>query len=92
MVQPGMPSWLVTNPAAMDGLKDLGVAKKIRELKAILRSAGWREIAGGGKGNHTKWFHPRVPRRVVLAGKDGDDAQRYQERDAIRAVNEVYSE
>jgi predicted RNA binding protein YcfA (HicA-like mRNA interferase family) len=63
--------------------------KKIRELKAMLRSAGWIEVAGGGKGSHTKWAHPRVARRVTLSGKDGDDAQRYQEKDVARAVSEA---
>jgi len=38
--------------------------KKIRELKAILRQAGWLQLEGG-KGSHTKWMHPRVKRRIV---------------------------
>lgn len=63
--------------------------KKVRELKAMLRRAGWLEIAGGGKGRHTKWAHPRVSRRLTLSGKDGDDADRYQEKDVARAVAEA---
>jgi len=63
--------------------------KKIRELKSLLRSAGWTEVSGGGKGSHTKWTHPRVSRRVTLSGKDGDDAHRYQEKDVARAVSEA---
>jgi predicted RNA binding protein YcfA (HicA-like mRNA interferase family) len=62
--------------------------KKLRELKAMLRSAGWVQIPGG-KGSHSKWRHPQVPRRVVLSGHDGDDARRYQEKDVVRAVMEA---
>jgi predicted RNA binding protein YcfA (HicA-like mRNA interferase family) len=63
--------------------------KKIRDLKSLLRAAGWAEVAGGGKGSHTKWTHPRVPRRLTLSGKDGKDAKRYQEKDVARAVAEA---
>ena len=63
--------------------------KKIRELKAMLRHAGWIEISGGGKGSHTKWAHARVARKIILSGKDGDDADRYQEKDVARAVAEA---
>jgi predicted RNA binding protein YcfA (HicA-like mRNA interferase family) len=63
--------------------------KKIRDLKALLRSAGWIEVAGGGKGSHSKWAHPRMARRIILSGKDGNDALRYQEKDVSRAVAEA---
>jgi predicted RNA binding protein YcfA (HicA-like mRNA interferase family) len=62
--------------------------KKIRELKAMLRQAGWVEIEGG-KGSHTKWMHPRVKRRIIISGKDGDDAQPYQQRDVNFGVSEA---
>ena len=55
----------------------------------MLRRAGWVEVAGGGKGSHTKWTHARVRRRVTLAGGDGDDAKRYQETDVKSAVREA---
>jgi predicted RNA binding protein YcfA (HicA-like mRNA interferase family) len=64
--------------------------KKIRELKAMLRQAGWMQIPGG-KGSHTKWAHQRVARKITLSGNDGQDANRYQERDIERAVKEVQS-
>ena len=55
--------------------------RKIRELKADLRKAGYRQIPGRGKGSHTWWEHPKVPNYPVdLAGQDGDDAKPYQER------------
>ena len=61
--------------------------KKIRELKAILRQAGWAQIPGG-KGSHTKWAHTRVARRLILSGNDGEDAKPKQERDVENAVRE----
>ncbi len=55
--------------------------RKIRELKADLRQAGFEELRRRGKGNHSYWEHPAVPAaRVNLAGTDGGDAQHYQER------------
>jgi len=62
--------------------------KKIRELKGMLRRAGWNQIPGG-KGSHTKWAHRKVRRRVILSGNDGDDARRKQERDIEDAVREA---
>ena len=57
--------------------------RKLRELRADLRRAGFRNR--GGKGDHQNWEHPRVAKSVGLAGKDGDDAQPYQER-AVRVA------
>lgn len=58
--------------------------RKIRELKSDLRQAGFVERPG--KGSHTVWHHPSVPERVVLAGREGEDAKRYQERAAHAAL------
>lgn len=52
--------------------------RKIRELKEDLRRAGFTQVKGGGKGSHTKWRHPKFKGSVILSGKDGDDADRYQ--------------
>jgi predicted RNA binding protein YcfA (HicA-like mRNA interferase family) len=61
--------------------------RKIRQLKADLRSAGFLELPGRGRGSHTMWQHPNVPdAEVILAGKDGEDAKNYQERDVLRAI------
>jgi len=63
--------------------------KKIRELKKELQDAGFEEKKG--KGSHSNWIHPKYPGKVTLAGKDGNDAKRYQEKDiseAIRIVEE----
>ena len=61
--------------------------KKIRELKAILRKAGF--VQRSGKGSHTVWLHPAVPWNVVLSGHDGDDAKPYQERDVLTALEKL---
>jgi predicted RNA binding protein YcfA (HicA-like mRNA interferase family) len=58
--------------------------KKIRDLKSLLTQAGF--TCRRGKGSHTKWYHPRLPRPVVLLGGDGDDAKPYQEADVARAI------
>jgi predicted RNA binding protein YcfA (HicA-like mRNA interferase family) len=62
--------------------------KKIRELKAMLSRAGFN--CRSGKGSHTVWRHPRLPRtRVVLSGSDGRDAQPYQEQQVEAAIREA---
>ena len=61
--------------------------RKIRQLKADLRQAGFIELRDRGKGSHTRWEHPIVPGlAVTLSGRDGDDAKSYQERDVRLAV------
>ena len=60
--------------------------RKIRQLKADLRKAGfsWRP----GKGSHTVWGHPLIPTiEVTLSGGDGDDAKQYQERELRQALD-----
>jgi predicted RNA binding protein YcfA (HicA-like mRNA interferase family) len=61
--------------------------KKIRELKQMLRQAGFTEIPG--KGSHTNWTHPLYPGKVTISGKDGNDAKRYQEKDVQQAIDEL---
>jgi predicted RNA binding protein YcfA (HicA-like mRNA interferase family) len=61
--------------------------KKIRELKAMLKKAGFSWQAG--KGSHSKWTHPRASKSVVLAGNDGQDAKLYQENEVQERINEV---
>jgi len=61
--------------------------KKIRELKAMLKKAGFSEKPS--KGSHTKWLHPLYPGRVTLSGKDGNDAKRYQEKEIAQAIRIV---
>jgi predicted RNA binding protein YcfA (HicA-like mRNA interferase family) len=56
------------------------MARKIRELKADLRRAGYRQVPRRGKGSHTVWAHPLVTDSITISGHDGDDARPYQEQ------------
>jgi predicted RNA binding protein YcfA (HicA-like mRNA interferase family) len=60
--------------------------RKIRELVRDLERAGF--VNRGGKGSHRNFVHPKVPRPVTLAGKNGDDARKYDERAVKRAIEE----
>jgi predicted RNA binding protein YcfA (HicA-like mRNA interferase family) len=64
--------------------------QKIRDLLKALKDAGFREIAGAGKGSQRKFVHPKLPGAVTVSGKDGDDAKRYQEEQVAQA-NETVS-
>lgn len=63
--------------------------KKIRELKKLLTQAGFEQIPKRVQGSHTMWTHPLYNGRIILSGKDGKDAERYQEKDVNRAIKEV---
>jgi predicted RNA binding protein YcfA (HicA-like mRNA interferase family) len=53
--------------------------KKIRELKSLLKKAGF--IYRCAKGSHTRWYHPLLPEDpITISGKDGDDAKLYRKR------------
>ncbi|MCI0406151.1 MAG: type II toxin-antitoxin system HicA family toxin [candidate division Zixibacteria bacterium] len=55
--------------------------RKVRELIADLRQAGFGDR--GGKGSHRNFVHPKVRKPVTISKKPGDDALHYQER-AVR--------
>ncbi len=61
--------------------------RKIRELKADLRRAGFR--VRPGKGSHAVWWHPLVTDTVSMSGGDGDDAERYQEKAVRFLLNQL---
>lgn len=61
--------------------------KKIRELKSALLKAGFSYRSG--KGSHMVWSHPHLPYSLTLSGKDGADADRYQERDVKNALKDL---
>jgi predicted RNA binding protein YcfA (HicA-like mRNA interferase family) len=63
--------------------------QKIRQLKASLQKAGFILVKKRGKGSHTVWEHPLVCHSIILSGKDGDDADRYQEKDVKNALIEL---
>jgi predicted RNA binding protein YcfA (HicA-like mRNA interferase family) len=62
--------------------------RKVRELLANLKAAGFEEILGG-KGSHRKLTHPRYRGAVTLSGNLGDDAKPYQEKQVRRAIEEI---
>jgi hypothetical protein len=54
------------------------VPRKIRQLKADLRRAGFVLVPNRGKGRHTFWvFELDDSIDITLSGKDGDDARQY---------------
>lgn len=64
--------------------------KKIRELKDLLKKAGF--IDETAKGSPTKWSHLLLFGKVTLSGKNGDDAKPYQEKDVknvLKKLNEI---
>lgn len=63
--------------------------KKIRELKKAVKKAGFELLPGRGKGSHSMWKHPLLPDPVVIAGKDGDDAPKYLEKDVEQKLQQL---
>ena len=59
--------------------------KKIRELKSLLLQAGFTYQTG--KGSHTKWEHSILSGKLIISGKDGDDAKPFQEKDVKNSSN-----
>ena len=59
------------------------VPRKVRQLISDLERAG--SVNRGGKGSHRNLEHPKGL-RVTISGKAGDDAQRYQEKQAHKAI------
>ena len=65
--------------------------RKIRELIANLKKAGFYEILGAGKEAHRKYTHEEYPGAVTVSGKLGDDAKSYQEKQVKQAIKEIQS-
>ena len=64
--------------------------RKIRQLKADPRRAGFVEDPKHGKGSHSWWYHPDVAGAAAnLAGDDGDDALHYQEKEVRAAIRQA---
>ena len=61
--------------------------KKIREIRKILKKAGFKSVPG--KGSHEKWVHALLSEHVVVSGKDGSDAKIYLEKQVERLVKDV---
>ena len=60
---------------------------KIRDLESDLIRAGFSREEG--KGSHRKYRHPKVSGIVTVAGKGGDDAKRYQEKQITDAIKKA---
>jgi predicted RNA binding protein YcfA (HicA-like mRNA interferase family) len=54
-----------------------------------LRDAGFAIVPGGGKGSHRKFSHANYQGAVTLSGQDGADAKKYQEKQVMRAIEQV---
>lgn len=61
--------------------------KKIRQLKQMLKKAGFS--VRPGKGSHTVWKHPKASKPITLSGNDGDDAKPYQEQEVETRIRET---
>ena len=62
--------------------------RKLRQLRADMRREGARITHQVG--SHEKWRHDLVlDYQVELAGKDGDDARPYQEREVAELLRRV---
>ncbi|MDF5729649.1 MAG: type II toxin-antitoxin system HicA family toxin [Rhizonema sp. PD38] len=61
--------------------------KKIRELKSLLLQAGFTYQPA--KGSHSKWIHPKLPKAIIIAGKDGSDAKLYLEKQVNYALEQL---
>lgn len=55
----------------------------------MLSQAGFTQIPKRGKDSHTVWSNPFYNGSIILSGKDGKDAQRYQEQQVQKAIREV---
>ena len=64
------------------------VPRKIRQLIADLRQAGFEQVKGG-KGSHRKFRHAKLQGKILLSGTDGEDALHYQENQVRNAINKV---
>lgn len=62
------------------------MSRKIRELIAELKKAGF--VDRGGKGSHRNFTHPHCMLPITISGKTGDDSKPYQERAVREAVEE----
>jgi predicted RNA binding protein YcfA (HicA-like mRNA interferase family) len=64
--------------------------KKIRELKSLLKKAGF--IVQPAKGSHSKWTHPNLSQSIIIAGKDGSDSRSYLEKQVMDVLKKLNQE
>ncbi|MCB8787419.1 type II toxin-antitoxin system HicA family toxin [Planktothrix agardhii] len=75
---------------------DLGIFQEMAQLALLEDEEGMLQKAGfillpnkRGKGSHSYWIHPLLPKPVVLSGKDSKDAKTYQEKDIMASIKEL---
>lgn len=66
--------------------------KKIRELKAMLKQAGFELLPKRGKGSHAIYQYPGTTIRVNLPGKDRSDAKAYSEKQVKQTIERAKNE
>ena len=62
--------------------------RKIRQLVSDLETAGFVRVQGG-KGSHRKFKHAKFRGFVLVSGREGDDAQHYQEKQIRNALRQI---
>lgn len=62
--------------------------RKIRDLIRDLETAGFYKVPGG-KGSHRKFAHPKIPHKIIIPGKNGDDAKPYLEKQIKIAIQQI---
>jgi len=61
--------------------------RKIRELKSLLLKAGFTYKPATG--SHSKWFHPKLSKSIILSGKDGSYTKLYLEKQVDEALDNL---
>ncbi len=61
--------------------------RKKRDIRRDYRLIGFTERIG--KGDHTVFSHPLVAKHYAVDGRDGLDAQRYDEKNLLDARHEL---
>jgi predicted RNA binding protein YcfA (HicA-like mRNA interferase family) len=64
--------------------------RKVRQLKAEAKRAGFVLKPKRGKGSHSVWVHSEFPTITLnISGHDGEDAHLYQEDQLAAAIDRV---
>lgn len=58
--------------------------RKVRQLITDLKLAGF--FLDRQKGSHRQFKHPEWPGVITISGGEGDDSQRYQEKQVAQAI------
>jgi hypothetical protein len=61
--------------------------RKKRDIRREYRRAGFDERQG--KGDHIVFSHPLVRKNIAVDGRDGADADRYDERNLKEALRDL---